>query len=65
MPNSAVVLAALKLKMDMTYSKPAQKLEAGGKVQIEIVSLAPSGPTVVPSVPLPEATDAVEEQSAG
>ena len=71
MRNSTAVLQAIKMKMEYTVSKPAQKVESDQKVQIEVVTLgeppAPPAPPYNPGVtaaddivkdsPLPEKED--------
>ena len=47
MRNSTAVLNAIKMKMEYTVQKPAQKVDADTKVQIEIVNLGPT-PDVAP-----------------
>lgn len=54
MRNSTAVLQAIKMKMEYTVSKPAQKVESDQKVQIEVVTLgeppAPPAPPYNPGV---------------
>jgi hypothetical protein len=48
MRNSTAVLQAIKMKMEYTVQKPAQKVDADTKVQIEIVNL---GEPAIPPAP--------------
>ena len=71
MRNSTAVLNAIKMKMEYTVQKPAQKVDSDTKVQIEIVNLGspeerPAPPyqpgaidpdDVVKDSPLPEKED--------
>lgn len=41
MRNSTAVLQAIKMKMEFTMAKPAQKVDSDQKVHIEVLSLAP------------------------
>ena len=51
MRNSTAVLNAIKMKMEYTVQKPAQKVDADTKVQIEIVNLGTQEPPAPQYVP--------------
>lgn len=52
MRNSTAVLAAIKMKMEYTVQKPAQKVDADTKVLVEIVNLGePAAPPAPPYNP--------------
>lgn len=61
MRNSTAVLAAIKMKMEYTVQKPAQKVDADTKIQIEIVNLGspqePPNPPYQPGQPPPPAEE--------
>lgn len=60
MRNSTAVLQAIKMKMEYTVSKPAQKVESDQKVQIEVVTLgSPPEPPAPPYNPGHPADDIV------
>ena len=79
MRNSTAVLQAIKLKMEYSVQKPAQKVDNDQKVQIEIVTLPPEEkieplPAYAPGSPTKfyadppadeEAPDAIEVASPG
>lgn len=80
MRNSTAVLQAIKLKMEYSIQKPAQRVDNDQKVQIEIVTLppedktvplppySPGTPTIFHADPPPEddeEPDAIEITSAG
>lgn len=44
MRNSTAVLAAIKMKMEYTVQKPAQKVDADTKLTVEVVNLGPQEP---------------------
>lgn len=61
MRNSTAVLNAIKMKMEYTFQKPAQKVDSNEKVMIEIVNLGPTPDVAPPYTPGRRSDDIVRD----